>query len=232
MHIALFDIDGTILWTDGAGRRALTAAMIHHTGNGGPESYRYDGKTDPQIVRDLMRLAGRSESEIDEAIPLVIETYLTHLQDELSRAPGGYAVLPGVMSLLDTLEQRADVTLGLLTGNVAPGARAKLSAVGVDVERFRICAYGSDHAHRPELSALAHRRARALVGPSVEADDLVVIGDTPADVECGAAVGARTIAVATGRYTVAELRAAGAGIAFEDLSDTAAVVRAVVGATA
>ncbi|GAC1513929.1 MAG: HAD hydrolase-like protein [Gemmatimonadaceae bacterium] len=229
MHIALFDIDGTILWTDGAGRRAMAESLVHHVGTAGPAGYRYDGKTDPQIVRDLMRLAGKDDKEIDDAVPLVIDRYLANLRSNLTNDPGTYVILPGVAELLDALEERCDVTLGLLTGNVAPGARAKLDAVGLDVARFRVCAYGSDHAHRPSLSALAHQRARELVGPSVDADDLVVIGDTPADVECGVAVGARTIAVATGRYTVDELRAAGAGSVFDDLSDTDAVVRAVVG---
>jgi phosphoglycolate phosphatase-like HAD superfamily hydrolase len=138
--------------------------------------------------------------------------------------------MPGIGALLDALEPRPDVVLGLLTGNLAAGARAKLSAAGIDPDRFRVGAFGSDHERRNELPCVAQRRAREQLGVDVDALDIVVIGDTPADVDCGRAVGARTIAVATGGYSVDELRVHGASATFGDLSDTDAVVRAIVAA--
>jgi phosphoglycolate phosphatase-like HAD superfamily hydrolase len=133
-----------------------------------------------------------------------------------------------VSELLHALEQRDDVILGLLTGNIHPGAHAKLSAVGIAPERFRIGAFGSDHHDRPELPEIARRRAEALLGTPVSGRDVVVIGDTPADIACGIGIGARAIGVATGRYSVEELEACNAAAVFADLSDTDAVVRAIM----
>jgi phosphoglycolate phosphatase len=229
MKLVLFDIDGTILWSDGAGRRAMTEALTSVFGSAGPTDYRYDGKTDPQIVRDLMRATGHDDATIDERIDPLMTRYLGGLEREL--AAGTHAhVFDGVRELLDALEARDDVLLGLLTGNVQPGAIAKLSAVGIEPERFRVGAFGSDHADRPELPAIARERAEALLGREIAGGDVVVIGDTPADMGCGRAIGARAIGVATGRYSADELRACGAVAAFEDLSDTDAVVHAIMGA--
>jgi phosphoglycolate phosphatase-like HAD superfamily hydrolase len=133
-----------------------------------------------------------------------------------------------VRTLLDELEARDDVLLGLLTGNVHEGAKAKLAAVGIAPERFRIGAFGSDHEHRPQLPAIARERAAALLGREIPGRDVVVIGDTPADVECGREIGARAIGVATGRYSVEELRSRGAAAVFPDLSDVDAVMAAIL----
>jgi phosphoglycolate phosphatase-like HAD superfamily hydrolase len=226
--VVLFDIDGTILWTDGAGRRAVFQALEEHFGATGPGEHRFDGKTDPQIVRELMRHAGFSDAEIDERIVVVLDRYLALLHEELASRDHGDHVFPGVLTLLDELEAREDVVLGLLTGNVHPGAHAKLSAVGIAPSRFRVGAFGSDHPERPELPAIARRRAEELLGHPIAGSDVVVIGDTPADIACGAGIGARAIGVATGRYSVDELRACNAAAVFPDLADTAAVVRAIV----
>jgi phosphoglycolate phosphatase-like HAD superfamily hydrolase len=136
--------------------------------------------------------------------------------------------LPGVTELLAALDARDDVTLGLLTGNLVEGARAKLEAVGIDPRIFVVGAFGSDHELRPELPAIAQRRAREVLGIEVQGRDVVVIGDTPADVECGREIGARAIGVATGRYSTNELAAHGAAAVFSDLTDTDAIVRAIV----
>ncbi|HEY9448960.1 MAG TPA: HAD family hydrolase, partial [Gemmatimonadaceae bacterium] len=198
MKLILFDIDGTILWSDGAGRRAMTAALTQVFGGAGPTDYRYDGKTDPQIVRDLMRLEGHAEEMIDERMAPLIERYLTGLEEEL--AAGLHAHLfEGVPELLDALEARDDIVLGLLTGNIRAGAALKLRSAGIDMDRFRIGAFGSDHHHRPELPAIAQRRAREELGLEIPGKAMVVIGDTPADIECGRAIGARAVGVATGR---------------------------------
>ena len=227
-RVVLFDIDGTILWSDGAGRRAVFQSLEEHFGKTGPGEHRFDGKTDPQIVRELMRHAGVPDDHIDERIDEVLDRYLALLREELAAAEHGRHVFPGVRELLDALEARDDVVVGLLTGNIHLGAHAKLAAVGIDPDRFVVGAFGSDHHDRPELPEIARRRAERALGHPVSGRDVVVIGDTPADVACGVSIGARAIGVATGRYSVEELRLCGAAAVFADLTDTAAVVRAIL----
>ncbi|MEO6526395.1 MAG: HAD family hydrolase [Gemmatimonadaceae bacterium] len=226
--IVLFDIDGTILWTDGAGRRAVYQALEEHFGETGPGEHRFDGKTDPQIVRELMQHAGVAEADIDSRLQLVLDRYLALLHEELADVDHGDHVFPGVKELIGALEARDDVLLGLLTGNIHPGAHAKLAAVGIAPERFLVGAFGSDHHERPELPEIARRRAEQLLGTPVAGRDVVVIGDTPADIACGIGIGARAIGVATGRYSVDELRACNAAAVFPDLADTEAVIRAIL----
>jgi phosphoglycolate phosphatase-like HAD superfamily hydrolase len=150
------------------------------------------------------------------------------LHTELARDEHKWKTYPGIDVLLDELEARDDVVLGLLTGNVHEGAAAKLKAVGLERDRFKVGAFGSDHHHRPELPAIARARAEVLLGHAVPGHDVVVIGDTPADMGCGAGIGARAIGVATGRYSVDDLRACNAAAVFADLSATDAVVRAIM----
>jgi len=230
VKLVLFDIDGTILWTDGAGRRAVHAALSDVFGSVGPSGTMFDGKTDRQIVRELMRLDGHADAHIDERMDASIASYVANLQRELA-APDASPprLLPGVTTLLDALEARDDVVLGLLTGNVEPGARAKLAAVGIEFDRFRVNAFGSDHELRPELPEIARARGEAALGRPLAGRDVVVIGDTPADVQCGRGIGARAIGVATGRYTIAQLAEHGAAAVFADLTPTLDVVRAVMG---
>jgi phosphoglycolate phosphatase len=226
MKLVLFDIDGTILWSDGAGRRAMTEALTTVFGGAGPTDYHYDGKTDPQIVRDLMRASGHTDETIDERIAPLMERYLGGLEREL--ASGRRArVFDGVRELLDRLEERGDVVLGLLTGNLRAGAAIKLQAAGIDINRFRVCAFGSDHHARGELPGLAQRRAKEELGLEIPGDHIFVIGDTPADIECGQAIGARAIAVATGRYTSEELARHHPYALFSSLADTQAVLRVI-----
>ncbi len=122
----------------------------------------------------------------------------------------------------------AALVLGLLTGNLIEGAKAKLRAVSLDHGRVRIGAYGSDHEERPMLPPIARDRASALLGRDVAGDQLVIIGDTPFDVTCGRGVGARAIAVATGGFGRAELESHGPDAMFDDLSDTARVMEAII----
>jgi phosphoglycolate phosphatase len=232
MRLVLFDVDGTLLWTDGAGRRAIHHALVEVFGSTGPPDYRFDGKTDPEIVRDLMRLVGHDDRQIDARMNAVFDRYVERLRLEL-RAPGYRPrVMPGVFELLDALEARRGVVLGLLTGNLADGARAKLESVGIDPARFRVGAYGSDSEQRPSLPEVARRRCRDQLGVEIAGCECVIIGDTPADVACGRAVGARAIGVATGRYGVDELRRHGAAAVFADLSDTEAVVAEILASLA
>jgi phosphoglycolate phosphatase-like HAD superfamily hydrolase len=116
----------------------------------------------------------------------------------------------------------------LLTGNLEGGAAMKLRSAGLDPARFAVGAFGSDSARRPDLPAIAAERAARRTGRSFAGVDVVIIGDTPDDVACGRPIGACTVAVATGFYDVAQLRAAGAAHVFEDLVDTRAVTAALL----
>ena len=227
MKLVLFDIDGTLLWTDGAGRRAIHDALREVFGTVGPSDYWFDGKTDRQIVRDLMRLEGFDDAVIDERLPQVLALYVEGLHRELKSPAHPPRTLPGVPELLDALDGAPGIVLGLLTGNIAEGADAKLRAASIDPSRFRIGAFGSDHELRPELPAIAHKRANEMMSLDLRGDAVVVIGDTPADIQCGRALGARAIGVATGRYSVEQLMEHGPVAVFEDLSDTDAVVAAI-----
>ncbi|AHG90089.1 hypothetical protein J421_2552 [Gemmatirosa kalamazoonensis] len=228
-RLVLFDIDGTLLWGDGVGRRAMEGALTRVFGSTGDPRYRYDGKTDIQIARELMRQEGHADHAIDARLDELFALYLAGLREELASGTRHVRRLPGVGELLDALERRSDVVLGLLTGNVAEGAAAKLHAAGIDFSRFRVNAFGSDHEHRPRLPEIAQRRARESLGVDLTGHAIVVIGDTPADIDCARSVGARTIAVATGRYSVEELAAHGPSAVFADLSDTDAVIAAIMG---
>ena len=227
MKLVLFDIDGTILWSDGAGRRAMMRALTAAFGTSGSPNYRYDGKTDRQIVRDLMRMEGHADDTIDARMTALLDEYVTWLQEELRSGQTHIERFRGVLELLDALEARADRRISLLTGNIEVGASAKLRAVGIDPARFSVSAFGSDHEMRGELPAIAQRRAREELGLHVEGDAIVIIGDTPADIDCGRAIGARAIAVATGRYSVEELASHRPSAVFPDLADTDAVMRAI-----
>jgi len=149
------------------------------------------------------------------------------LQAELATRAAAVQLYEGVRELVDAVDTRTDAVLGLLTGNVEPGARLKLAAAGLDPGRFVVNAFGSDHETRGELPAIAHRRMRDTFGVELAGRDVIVIGDTPSDVQCGRALGARAIAVATGRFSVAELQAHEPFAVFETLADTRAVLSAI-----
>jgi phosphoglycolate phosphatase-like HAD superfamily hydrolase len=232
MRLVLFDIDGTLLWTDGAGRRAIHRALLEEMGTAGPiASYRFDGKTDPQIVRELLALAGHPDAGAPERVAAVCRRYVGLLEGELARPEQRTRVMPGVTELLAALqphEVERRVLVGLLTGNVERGAALKLASAGLDPARFSVGAYGSDSHHRPDLPAVAARRAAARAGRDIPGRDVVIIGDTPDDVACGRPIGARAVAVATGSYDVVALQATGAAHVFADLRDTAAVLDAIL----
>ncbi|MEO5904746.1 MAG: haloacid dehalogenase-like hydrolase [Gemmatimonadaceae bacterium] len=230
MRIVLFDIDGTLLRSGGVGRIAMERALIRVFGSPGSNAYHYDGKTDRQIVRDLMRIDGMTDEQIDARMDELVNEYLQGLRDELASGDRAVHVFAGVRELLDALEKRDDIVLGLLTGNVEPGARAKLGAAGIDVDRFKVNAFGSDHELRPELPAVAQRRARELLGKDIAGNRVIVIGDTPADIRCGESIGARAIGVATGRYSTEDLASHGAYAVFENLANTDAVMQRILNA--
>jgi phosphoglycolate phosphatase len=198
-------------------------------GTAGDSSMRYDGKTDKQIVRESMRAAGISDTEIDAHMEQVVSLYVATLPSRLGDPERHVGLYPGVAELIAAVHARDDSVLGLLTGNVESGARLKLAAVGLDFEQFRVNAFGSDNEMRGALPAIAHRRMQDAFGVTLGGRDVVVIGDTPADISCGRALGARAIAVATGSYSVDELKAHHPYAVFQDLSDTDAVMAAIAG---
>ena len=218
--LVLFDIDGTLLLSAGAGRRAILAALAERVADlTAMAGIRFDGKTDPQIVRELLAAAGQESPSDPARVAAVLERYVSHLELELAMHGHRSRLMPGIPELLDALEAEQGVVLGLLTGNVVTGARLKLKAAGLDPDRFVVGAFGSDHSERVELPPIAVRRAEPYFGRAPSGAEVVIIGDTPADVSCGTCIGARSIAVATGGFSVAELRAAGAHAVFADLSD-------------
>lgn len=228
IKLVLFDIDGTILLTSGAGRRAIVAAITHEVGATGMSRVRFDGKTDPQIVAELLDSAGHEGPPAAERVDAICRRYVDLLAAELEHPSTRTTVMPGVLRLLDALERQHGVVLGLLTGNIARGAALKLRAAGIDPKRFRVGAFGSDAAHRPALPPIAARRAAELFGREPSGHEVVIIGDTPADVACAECINARTVAVATGGYSSAELRACGPYAVFEDLSDTDRVLSSIL----
>ncbi|HEY0351958.1 MAG TPA: HAD hydrolase-like protein [Gemmatimonadales bacterium] len=228
-RLVLFDIDGTILLTAGAGRRAIVAALAQEFGNGTSfDRVRFDGKTDPQIVAEMLEVAGRQGPHPEQQVRAIFERYVDLLAVELQQPSSRTIVMPGIHSLLERLEAEDGVILGLLTGNLAEGAKLKLRSAGLDPERFRVGAYGSDAAHRPDLPPIAARRAEPFFGRVPSGNEVIIIGDTPADIACGECIGARAVAVATGGYSVPDLAACGPHVVFEDLSDTDRVVDAIL----
>lgn len=228
MKLVLFDIDGTLLRTDGAGRRAMEEAMREVFGRTGDSAYRYDGKTDMQIAREQMRWAGVEDAIIDARIDDVLAAYVQRLDAELARDASVASLCAGVPALLDALDDHAHATLGLLTGNIEHGARRKLTAVGLAFDRFRVNAFGSDHEDRPQLPRVAQQRAERFFGMPMQGSHMVIIGDTPADIHCGKSLGVRAIGVATGRYTVDQLASHQPAAVFATLEDTARVVEAIL----
>jgi phosphoglycolate phosphatase len=227
--LVLFDIDGTILLTSGAGRRAIVAAIGEQVGQSAAfDRVRFDGKTDPQIVTELLEAAGHAGPHPAERVQTLCRRYVNLLQHELGQASSKTTVMPGVHALLDQLEAQSGVVLGLLTGNMAEGAALKLRAAALDPARFRVGAYGSDASDRSSLPPIAARRAKPYFGRVPSGADVVIIGDTPADIACGQPIEARTVGVATGAYSVSDLEACGAHAVFQDLSDTERVMQAIL----
>lgn len=220
-RIILFDIDGTLL-RGGPAKDAFVDAMVDTYGTPGDfEGVSFAGKTDPQIARELLASVGTRPRVIEEGLDRLFELYLGNLEARLPQRP--VEVLPGVHDLLDALEDHDDIGVGLLTGNIVDGARLKLASGGL-WERFSFGSYGSDHELRDELPAIAVDRARSLWGHGVTAADAIVVGDTPRDVACGKAGGTRTLAVATGHFSMTELEATDPDHLIEDLSATTTVV--------
>lgn len=225
-HLLLFDIDGTLI-SGGPAKDAFHEGLLAAYGTVGDiDGVAFSGKTDRQIARELLRGAGLTDSEIDAGLETLISTYLTGLEARLPETP--VQVLPGVGDLIQKLAERTDVALGLVTGNVEGGARLKLAADGLD-RHFRIGGYGSDSEHRNDLPGIALERARDAWSVDFDPERVVVIGDTPADVECGKAHGLRTMAVATGSFTLETLYQTGADSVVPDFAEVDQIVARLTG---
>jgi phosphoglycolate phosphatase-like HAD superfamily hydrolase len=225
-RLFLFDIDGTLVVTGGAGQRAMNRAF--HDTFGIPDAFKgidLAGRTDTSIVGDAFSRLGMA-ADPDE-VARFRSRYLVCLQDEVPRPGAGKRVLPGIAPLLGALHPHEHNFLALLTGNYADAAEVKLAHF--DLWRYFKCgAFGEDHGDRNHLVPVALERARQNgLPPHVETSHTVVIGDTPRDIACAHAHGARCLAVATGEYSADTLARAGADVVFEDLSDTPAVLRAL-----
>lgn len=217
-RLVLFDIDGTLLSAGGAPRRAFRRALTEHFGTeGGAATDDFSGKTDPQIVYDLMGAAGFGDDHIEERIAAFFARYLDELAAEL-RVETRHRLYPGVAELIPALAADPRVVLGLVTGNVRAGARLKLGHFGL-WDAFRVGAFGSDDRRRDCLPSIAVQRAEAATGHRFEGFDVVVIGDTPADVRCARAAGAMAVAVATGRPDREVLAACEPDLLLDSLAD-------------
>ena len=222
--LVLFDIDGTLVLTGGAGVRAMNRALQDAFGHAdGLNGIPVAGRTDWAILSDAVRKVGRS---LDGALLADLEhRYVTNLAEEIQHpGTGRKEVLPGIREILAALEARDDVFVGLVTGNFEAGAQVKLGYF--DLWRYFTCgAFGGDAADRNALVPFALERARGCGLPDIADEDILVIGDTPHDVTCAHAAGAIAVGVATGSSPVEELEAAGAQHVFLDLSDTQAFLR-------
>jgi phosphoglycolate phosphatase len=224
--LVLFDIDGTLLHTLGAGIRGMSRAFGRlHGRPDALEGVPVAGRTDRSIVTDGFRRIG---VEPDPGrIRELRDVYVGEIPDELNRVSGtAIGVLPGVEQMIDALEQSPDTAIGLLTGNFEVIAAIKLDHYNLG-RRFTFGGYGDHHVDRRDLLPMAIDRARAA---GVDASDsrVVVIGDTPLDVDCAHAHGALAVAVATGNYTTAQLEATGADIIVETLQDQNLLARILV----
>lgn len=225
-RIILFDIDGTLVW-GGPAKDAFCEAMVETYGTAGDvEAVSFAGKTDPQIARQLLSAVGIADEVVDDGLEELWERYLGHLGQLIAQDPP--EILPGVHDLLDALAALEDIGIGLLTGNIVGGAELKLGSTGL-WGRFGFGSYGSDHEERDELPAIAVGRAQALWGDFISADHAIIVGDTPRDVACGQAGGMRTLAVATGSFSVDDLTGIGADHVIADLSSTDRVVEILAG---
>lgn len=226
IRLVLFDIDGTLLWPGPVPKQCLAEALKDVFGTRGDiERYPFGGKTDPQIVSDLMTEAGMSEPDVVAKMPFVFELYLRLLRERLT--PLSMELYPGTRPLLHALSRLSGVALGLVTGNIEPGATVKLSQFDLNCF-FRVGAYGSDSADRNNLPELARRRAESALCVSIAPDQAVVVGDSVYDVRCARACGTKAVAVATGRTSLEALVAEGPDVTLKDFNDTEEVVASLV----
>jgi phosphoglycolate phosphatase len=231
-RLVLFDIDGTLLWPDGAGKAALKATLERVYGSAGPiDEFRFGGKTDRWLVGELLRLGGIVPSTIWEGYPRALSVMEDELRGRIERGEHDVQPCPGALALVERLSACGDALVGLLTGNYQGTALVKLRAGGFDPATFQVGAYGHESLDRGSLPALAVARAEALTGVHFKGQQVVIVGDTPEDVTCGRGVDARSIAVLTGWGERPALEVVNPHYLFDDLTDAEAVLDAIFAPT-
>ena len=217
MKLLLFDVDQTLVNTGGAGLRAIDRACRKLLSiQNAMEGIDPSGKTDPAIVREIFTRLGIT-SDLEAHLDSVLEAYLSFLREEV-QVSEKYHVLPGIVDILDQMSARADVMLGLATGNIESGARVKLERGSLN-PYFAFGGFGSDSEHRAGLVRKAAEAAALKLGAPIPSDDVFVIGDTPLDIDAGRACGYKTVGVATGRYSREQLHASGATFVINDFRE-------------
>jgi phosphoglycolate phosphatase-like HAD superfamily hydrolase len=216
MQYILFDIDGTLIDSGGAGMLSLNLAFKEFFSvDDAFRAIRMAGKTDLQIVNEALRMHNIDSSNGN--VPGFFASYVRHLEITIHDRKGH--IKPGIRQALELLHVRDDIVLGLLTGNIETGAMIKLEAFGL-AEFFEAGAFGENDPDRNKLLPIAVEKLREKKGIEIDYSQCIVIGDTPRDVECSKPYGAYAIAVATGPYSYDELSGTAADAVFHDLSDT------------
>lgn len=220
-RLLLFDVDGTLISTGGAGIASLQRRVRERFGRDDDlHEIEVAGKTDINIIRDILTKYGEPATTAN--IESFAREYLTGLPAELARSAG--RVLPGVTELLAHAAEQPHLVLALLTGNLAQGAQLKLQHFNL-WQYFEFGAFADDHHDRNELGAFARQRAQSKHGHEFDGASIDVIGDTGHDVACGEAIGARTIAVATGGWSAARLQSCRPDFFFADFANFTGVIR-------
>ena len=225
MRLVLFDIDGTLILTGGAGMRAFYKALSQvFEIQVDSEVIRPDGKTDPLIAKEFLAHFGCEDRWNEKAKAVLFQAYLGFLEQEMERAKANRSirVLPGVIDLLEHLSARPEFAVGLVTGNLEGGARIKLAHAGLD-HYFHFGGYGSDSEDRTELIRTGMDRGAKKVAPA-RVESAYVIGDTPLDIIHGHAAGAVVIAVASARYSATDLQAHRPDLLVPDLTSIERIV--------
>jgi phosphoglycolate phosphatase len=225
MRLVLFDVDGTLISTRGAGMKAFYRALKHiFDVDVNEEVIRPDGKTDPLILKELLAYFNLADKWQDKTANDLFSSYLACLEEEMghAREEGLIKVLPGVVELLQTLSIQPDFCVGLVTGNLEKGACIKLENAGLN-GYFRFGGYGSDSEDRTVLTRIGIRRGAQVVAPQA-VENSFVIGDTPLDVLHGHAAGADVIAVASAKYSMKELQAENPDLLVPDLTPTEEII--------
>jgi phosphoglycolate phosphatase-like HAD superfamily hydrolase len=225
--LVLFDIDGTLLHGGGSGRAATERAMLEVFGTvGALASYRFDGKTDRYTLIHLLGNEGYPREAVEARLPEYETVVARHLTEIIDQYP--FRILAGGPELLRTVGDHPLLLSGLITGNLPQMAEIKLRRAGYDPQSFAVKVYGSEGFARRELAPIVLQRATAHSGVQFLDQDVVMLGDTPDDIDCARSIGARIITVATGPFTRAQLETHHPDAIFDDLSDVPAVLEAIL----
>lgn len=224
--LVLFDIDGTLLKTGTINRRVLSEALIRVYGtDGNTEEHDFSGKMDGAIIYEVLEHAGMERRAIDEKFNAAKAAYIELFRQKST--PSDITLLEGIPELLEHLSSNNEVLLGLLTGNFEESGRHKLKLPGID-SYFSFGAFADDARSRNDLPPIAVERAFRLTGKNFSSTEIVIIGDTEHDIRCARALEARSIAVATGNFTIQDLAAHSPGALFQNLASTGEVIREIL----